>query len=87
MGIPNIGSKATRTSAGFGLSNLEDDMSSGLIMVKKEKISPFLPPKWAHIDLTIKTPSSRKRKTYEDTDLILENLGSKEALKNLVSFT
>lgn len=86
MKIPNTGSKATCSSALFGLSDIEDDMTSGLIMVKKEKFASSLPPKRAHIDLTIKTPSSRRRKTVEATDLILEDLGPKEDLKKLISF-
>lgn len=87
MKIPNTGSKATCSSALFGLSDIEDDMTSGLIMVKKEKFASSLPPKRAHIDLTVKTPSSLKRKTVEARDLRLENLGSVEALKKLVSFS
>ena len=56
-------------------------------MVKKEKSTPSLPPKRAHIDLTTKTLGSQKRKIDEVTDLHLENLGAEEALRKLVTFS
>lgn len=84
MGILDIGSKATRSSARLSLSDLEDDMSNGLIVVKKGKVSSSLPPKRAHIDLTIKTPGSHKRKTIEAMDLSLENLRVEEAIRKPV---
>lgn len=82
-----VGSKVTRSNARFTLSDLEDDMSSGLIVVKREKKSLPLSIKKYHIDLTMKNPNSHKRKTSEATDLNLENLGAKEALQKLFSFS
>ena len=54
--------------------------------MKMEKSSSSLPPKRSTIDLTLKTPGSRKRKTDESTGLSLESLGAEEALLKLVSF-
>lgn len=62
-------------------------MSSGLIIVKKEKVFSTLHPKRAHIDLTVKMPGSWERKTAEVTYLSLENLRDKEAFRKLVSFS
>lgn len=46
-----VGSKTTRSNARFPLADLEDDMSSGLLAVKKEKIPPFAPTKKTQLDL------------------------------------
>lgn len=58
-----------------------------MIMVKKEKVPSPLPPKRVQVDINIKTSSSQKRKTFKATDLSLGNLGAKEALRKLVSFS
>lgn len=71
-----MGSKATCSNARFALSDLDDDVSSGLLVAKKETIALPLSLKKPHIDLTIKTLNSHKRKTSEATDLNLENLVS-----------
>lgn len=86
-GILDIGYKATRSNARFGLSDLEDDMSNGLIVVKKEKVASSLPPKRAHINLTVKALGSQKTKNNKAMNLSLENLGSKETLRKLASFS
>ena len=62
MGIHDTRSKATRSSARFGISDMEYDMWSCLIMVKKENDASSLPMKKADIDLIVKTLGSRKRK-------------------------
>lgn len=54
-------------------------------MVKKEKIPPSSPPKETQLDLTVKTPTSRKTKLYDTWEL--ENLGTYEALKKMISFS
>ena len=60
-----LGSKVIHPSTRFVLSNLEDDMSSALLVVKKENIPPFLPPKKTQLDLVVKTPMSHKRKSSD----------------------
>lgn len=87
MRILDTGSKATRSSARFGLFDLEDKMSSGLNMVKKENFASSLPSKKAHIDLNVMTLGSQKWKTVEALDLRLENHESEEALRKLISFS
>lgn len=77
----------TRSNAQFGLSDLEDDMSSGLIILMKEKISFPLPLKESHINLTMKTLGSRKRKTSEAMDLNLENIGVEEVRQKFLYFS
>ena len=62
-------------------------MSSGQIFVKKKKIRSFIPLKKTNIDLTKKTPGSRKKKTLEATSLSLENIVAKDAPQRLVSFS
>lgn len=86
IGILDIRSKSTRSRARFGLYALEDDMTSGLIMVKKEKAASSLLLKRDHVDLTVKTPGSWKR-IVEAIDLSMENLGAEEALRKLDSFS
>lgn len=71
-----MGSDATSSNALFALSDLDDDVSSGLLVAKKETISLPLSLKKPHIDLIIKTLNSHKRKTSEATNLNLENLVS-----------
>lgn len=82
-----VGSKVTLYNARFGLSELEDDTLSGLIVVKKEKTSFTLPLKKSHFDLTMKTPSYQKIKTSEATNFNMENLVAEKALQKLVSFS
>lgn len=56
-------------------------------MVKKEKTSYLHPPKRVVIDLSMKTPEFKKRNPSEIPDLSLENLGTEEAMKKLISFS
>ncbi|KAL7583141.1 hypothetical protein Lser_V15G42752 [Lactuca serriola] len=79
-------SKVTHSNVRFGLSDLEDDMSSGLIVVKKEKTAFPLPLKKYEIGLTVKTLGSRKRKTSEATNLNLGNLGAEEVSSHVSQF-
>lgn len=68
------------SSARFDLSELEDDMYSRLLIVKKEKVPPSLPPNKTQFDSTVKTSTSCKRKPYDASDL--ENIAIEEPLKN-----
>lgn len=76
----HVRSRASCPNARFALPDLEDDVSSDLIVVKREKVVLPLPPNKPLIDLTMKTLISYKRKTLEVTDLNLENLGAKGCL-------
>lgn len=67
------------------MSELKDDMSNDLLVVKKEMVPPFLPPKKTQLNLTVKTPISRKRKPFDAWDI--ENIGTEEALMKLISFS
>lgn len=62
-------------------------MSSGQLVVKKEKVSSSFPLKRTSIDLTVKTSGSKKRKIVGVVDLSLENLEEEDALRKLVSFS
>lgn len=62
-------------------------MSSAQLVVKKENSSYSLPLNRNSIDLMVKTPGLRKRKTTKVTDLSLENLRAESALLKLVSFS
>lgn len=83
----HIGSKDSHPNARFALSDLEDNVSSALIAVKREKSILSLPPKNPLIDITVKAPSSCKRKTSEATNRNLENLGVEELLQKLLCFS
>lgn len=65
------------------MDDLKDDMNSVLLVVKKEKILPLLPPKRTQFDLVVKPPASCKRKPSDAWDL--ENLGTYEALRRLLT--
>lgn len=67
------------------MDDLKDDMNSVLLVVKKEKILPLLPPKRTQFDLVVKPPASCKRKPSDAWDL--ENLGTYEALRRFISFS
>lgn len=62
-------------------------MSSGQLVVKKEKTSYSLPPKRTSIDLMVKTSGYQMRKSVEAMDLILEDIRGEDALLKLVSFS
>lgn len=81
------GSRPTHAHAHFSLSDLDIKMSSGQLLVKKEKVASSLASKKSHINLPMKTLGSRKRKIVEDMDFCLKNLGPEEALRKLVSFS
>ena len=81
------GSKNTRSKAHFGLADLEDDMTNGLIKVMQEKGVTLLSPKRSHIDLSVKVSRYRKQKPSEVVDFGLENLGIEDALRKLTTFT
>lgn len=66
--------KSTRSGAHFSLADLDMAMSSGQLVVKKEKTSSSLPIIIAPIDLAVKTPGSNKRKNVGPMDLSLENV-------------
>lgn len=72
--------KAICSNARFTLSDLDDDVSSGFIIAMREKAAYPLPLNKYLIDITMKTSSSRKRKTSEATYLNLENLRVEESL-------
>lgn len=61
-------------------------MSSGQLLMKKEKISSSLTLEKSYFDLTMKSPGSRNRKNSEATDLSLEYLGAEDTLQKQVSF-
>ena len=81
------GSKTTRSKARFGLVDREDDMTNGLIKVKKEKCVTLPHPKRSHIDLIVKALGSRKQKTSEAIDFSLMNLSIEDGLGKLTSFS
>lgn len=62
-------------------------MYSAQLMVRKENTSSSLPLKRDLVDLTIKTPGSRKRKSPEILDLSMDILGVEEAMKKMISFS
>lgn len=62
-------------------------MSNGQMVVKKDKTSSSLPIMRAHVDLTVKTTGSKKRKNVNPADLSLENLRVEDALRKLIFFS
>lgn len=62
-------------------------MSIGQFVVKKEKTSYSLPLKKNLVDLTTKTPRSRKKNLSKIMDDSLESLRAKEDMKKLVSIS
>lgn len=82
-----LGSNVTCSGARFTLVELDTTMSSGQLVVKKEKTLSSLPPKITSIDLMVKTLGSQKRKTVEAMNLSLENIGDEDALLKLVSLS
>ena len=80
-------SKSTRSGGHFTLADLDTAMSSGQMVVKKQKNFPSIPTMRAPIYLTVKTPRSRKRKTFGAVDMCLENLSIEDSLRKLISFS
>lgn len=78
-------SKTTHSSGHFTFSDLEDDMPSRLVAMKKEKVPPSAPIKKTQLDLPMKPSSSRKRKYFDILDF--ESLWTNEALWKLISFS
>ena len=82
-----VGSKTTQSKTHFGLANLKDDTTSGLIKAKHEKGVNLPLCKRSHVDLTVKASGSRKRKTSEAVHFSLENLSIEDAFGKLSSFS
>ncbi|XP_042758261.2 uncharacterized protein LOC111907220 isoform X1 [Lactuca sativa] len=80
-------SKSTCSRTLFSLADIDFAISTGQLVIKKEKASSSLPPKRTSIYLTVKTPGSKKRKSAGTTNLGLKNLGVEEALLKLISFS
>lgn len=80
-----LGSRATRSSSRYNLSDLNDVISGATAMVKKEKVPLQIPKPPVPVPVNTSGSGVKKRKTLEILDLTVEDLEPAEVMKKLAS--